>query len=129
MDLRNRIHVPYSDLNQEGPSIKNANQRSRAAAVLPRHRIFEEQPWYFLCQKKYVLDILQETGLLESKPADTPLDTSIKLVPDEGEQLVDQSKYKRIVGKLIYLTITRPEASLCKTKDSHIGELLQGFYF
>lgn len=83
----------------------------------------------FLCQKKYVLDILQETGLLESKPADIPLDTSIKLVPDEGEQLVDQSKYKRIVGKLIYLTITRPEASLCKTKDSHIGELLQGFYF
>ncbi|KAL6278328.1 hypothetical protein ACE6H2_021929 [Prunus campanulata] len=62
----------------------------------------------FLNQRKYVLDLLQEFGMLESKPARTPLDSKLKL-DMEGEPLRDIRYYQRLVGKLIYLTITRPD--------------------
>lgn len=35
-----------------------------------------------ISQRKYVLDILEETGFMNAKPMDTPIDPSVKLVPD-----------------------------------------------
>ncbi|XP_031101938.1 uncharacterized protein LOC116005841 [Ipomoea triloba] len=63
-------------------------------------------------QRKYVLDILEETGMTNCKPVDTPMDPNVKLLPRQGELLSDPSKYRRLVGKLLYLTITRPYISL-----------------
>ncbi|CAL9022379.1 unnamed protein product [Prunus brigantina] len=60
----------------------------------------------FLNQHKYVLDLLQEADMINSKPACTPLDSKLKL-DMEGEPLNNISHYQRLVGKLIYLTITR----------------------
>ena len=34
-----------------------------------------------MSQRKYVLDILEETGMLNCKPVDTPMDPDVKLVP------------------------------------------------
>ena len=34
-----------------------------------------------MSQRKYVLDILEETGMLDCKPVDTPMDLNVKLVP------------------------------------------------
>ena len=34
-----------------------------------------------MTQRKYVLDILKETGLLDCKPIDTPMDPNLKLLP------------------------------------------------
>nr|CAN64167.1 hypothetical protein VITISV_015919 [Vitis vinifera] len=34
-----------------------------------------------LSQRKYALDILEETGMLDCKPVDTPMDPNVKLVP------------------------------------------------
>ncbi|CAL8997969.1 unnamed protein product, partial [Prunus brigantina] len=62
----------------------------------------------FLNQHKYVLDLLQEADMINSKPACTPLDKEPKL-DMEGEPLNNISHYQRLVGKLIYLTITRPD--------------------
>ncbi|XP_073119562.1 uncharacterized protein [Henckelia pumila] len=62
-------------------------------------------------QRKYTIDILQEAGLLGAKPAKFPMEQSLKLTPTEGELLKDATHYRRLVGKLIYLTITRPEIS------------------
>ncbi|RVW12980.1 Retrovirus-related Pol polyprotein from transposon RE1 [Vitis vinifera] len=64
-----------------------------------------------LSQRKYVLDILEETGMLDCKPVDTPMDPNVKLVPGQGEPLGDPGRYRRLVGKLNYLTITRPDIS------------------
>ena len=64
-----------------------------------------------LSQRKYVLDILEETGMLDCKPIDTPMDPNVKLVPGQGEPLEDLGRYRRLVGKLNYLTITRPNIS------------------
>ena len=62
----------------------------------------------FLSQRKYVLDLLTETGLLGARPSDTPMDSSVKLSGDTGDFFPDIGRYRRLVGKLIYLTITRP---------------------
>ncbi|RVW21065.1 Retrovirus-related Pol polyprotein from transposon TNT 1-94 [Vitis vinifera] len=64
-----------------------------------------------LSQMKYALDILEETGMLDCKPIDTPMDPNVKLVPGQGEPLGDPGRYRRLVGKLNYLTITRPDIS------------------
>ncbi|XP_068329676.1 uncharacterized mitochondrial protein AtMg00810-like [Pyrus communis] len=62
----------------------------------------------FLNQRKYVLDLLKEANMSDAKPAITPLDSKIKPNLD-GTPLTDISYYQRLVGKLIYLTITRPD--------------------
>ncbi|CAN6725556.1 unnamed protein product [Malus baccata var. baccata] len=63
--------------------------------------------WLFLHQHKYVLDLLQEENMLDCKPGITPLDCRLRL-NIEGEAMHDVSYYQRLVGKLIYLTITHP---------------------
>ena len=42
-----------------------------------------------LAQRKYALDILEETGMLDCKPVDTPMDPNVKLVPGQRESLGD----------------------------------------
>ncbi|RVW30661.1 Retrovirus-related Pol polyprotein from transposon RE1 [Vitis vinifera] len=59
-------------------------------------------------QRKYVLDLLNETGMLGCKPAETPMDTTVKLEESDGSaQLIKEDI--RLVGKLIYLSHTRPD--------------------
>ena len=60
---------------------------------------------------KYILDILEETGLLGSKPVKTPMEPSVKLYEYQEELLSNPETYRRLVGKLNYLTITRPDIS------------------
>ena len=59
-----------------------------------------------ISQRKYVLDLLKETGMLGCKPTDTPMDSNDKLRNEEDSLLVDKGKYQRLVGKLIYLAHT-----------------------
>ncbi|XP_075498838.1 uncharacterized protein LOC142537165 [Primulina tabacum] len=60
-------------------------------------------------QRKYTLDLLKETGMLGSKPADTPMDANLKLVINSDDKQVDKGSYQRLVGKLIHLSHTRPD--------------------
>ena len=62
-------------------------------------------------QRKYALEILEETGILDCKPVNTPIDLNVKLIPAQGEPLRDPRRYQRLVRKLNYLTITRPDIS------------------
>ena len=66
-----------------------------------------------MSQRKYALDILQQVGTLDDKPSITPLNPVISLNNTDGEPLNDQdaSHYRTLVGKLIYLTITRHDLS------------------
>lgn len=64
-----------------------------------------------LSQRKYTLDILSEAGMLGSKPCETPMDPQLKLLPEEGVLFSDPGRYRRMVGKLNYLTVTRPDIS------------------
>ncbi|XP_075074543.1 uncharacterized protein LOC142162130 [Nicotiana tabacum] len=63
----------------------------------------------FLSQRKYTLDLLAETGKLGSKPCSMPMVPNTQLVKEDGELFEDPEKYRRLVGKLNYLTVTRPD--------------------
>lgn len=60
-------------------------------------------------QRKYVIDLLQETGMEGSKPAETPMDTTTKLGTGDNSPPVDKGRFQRLVRKLIYLFLTRPD--------------------
>ncbi|KAJ7969877.1 Retrovirus-related Pol polyprotein from transposon TNT 1-94 [Quillaja saponaria] len=62
----------------------------------------------FLSQRKYVLDLLEETGMLGCRPANTPIEANHKLQSGDGE-CVDRERYQRLVGKLLYLSHTRSD--------------------
>ena len=53
-----------------------------------------------MSQRKYILDILEETGMLDYKPIDTPMDPNVKLVPGQGEPLRDPRRYQRLARRL-----------------------------
>ena len=59
----------------------------------------------FLNQCKYMLDLLCEADMLECKPVKTPLDSKLQLTLD-GESFDQPQLYQKLMGKLIYLTIT-----------------------
>ncbi|GJS98484.1 ribonuclease H-like domain-containing protein [Tanacetum coccineum] len=67
-----------------------------------------------LNQRKYVLDLLSDYGIPACKPAKTPLQSKL-VVSNEAtidDPLLDNiNDYQKIMGKLIYLTNTRPDIS------------------
>ncbi|XP_047270440.1 uncharacterized mitochondrial protein AtMg00810-like [Capsicum annuum] len=73
-----------------------------------------------LNQRKYILELISEIGLAGAKPVLTLLESNIKLALVEydkvggisGDMVVqDATLYQRLVGKLMYATITRPDIS------------------
>ena len=59
------------------------------------------------------MDIITDTGMLGCKHVSIPLEQYHQLANDKGSVLADPKKYRRLVGRLVYLSITRPE--LCYT--------------
>ena len=64
-----------------------------------------------LSQKKFAIDLLTDSGFDCSKFVSTPLPYNCKLDPDSGELLHDPTHYRALVGKLNYLSHSRPDLS------------------
>ncbi|GKD36308.1 ribonuclease H-like domain-containing protein, partial [Tanacetum coccineum] len=67
-----------------------------------------------LNHKKYVLDLLSEYGMIACKPAKTPLMSKLVIsneASDKDPLLENIIDYQKLMGKLIYLTNTRPDIS------------------
>ena len=65
----------------------------------------------FVNQHKYTSDLIELADLHDSSPVDTPIEVNLKLSKDNGDLLPDPHTYRRLVGSLVYLTITRPDIS------------------
>ena len=65
----------------------------------------------FLSQKKYIGDLLKRFGMIEYNPLTTPMEQNLKLTSIEGKEFENATKYRQLVGSLIYLTTTRPDIS------------------
>ena len=68
---------------------------------------------FYLNQRKYVLDLLRDTGMTASKPSTIPIEQNHCLLDNQSALLKcsEASTYRQLVGRLIYLTITRPDLS------------------
>ncbi|RVW73201.1 Retrovirus-related Pol polyprotein from transposon RE1 [Vitis vinifera] len=63
----------------------------------------------FLSQRKYVLDLLQETGMSGCQPVNTPIEEGLKLCVEPNQVSTDKGRYQRLVGRFMYLAHTRPD--------------------
>ncbi|CAL2257036.1 unnamed protein product [Prunus armeniaca] len=63
----------------------------------------------FLSQRKYVMDLLVDTGMLDCKPTDTPIVENHKLGVYVDQVSTNRERYQRLVGRLIDLSLTRPD--------------------
>ncbi|KAH0738218.1 hypothetical protein KY290_036923 [Solanum tuberosum] len=69
-------------------------------------------------QRKFALELITDLGLTGSKPVATPMELNQRLTTAEmdehigvngDDKLEDAGPYRRLVGKLLYLTMTRPD--------------------
>ncbi|CAH9092150.1 unnamed protein product [Cuscuta epithymum] len=85
-------------------------------------------------QRKYCLELIDEFGLAGCKPVSTPIDPSQKLTPESGTPLQNPTSFRRLIGRLIYLTNTRPDISFAvqhlsqfvsNPRDTHLNAALR----
>ncbi|XP_057986074.1 uncharacterized mitochondrial protein AtMg00810-like [Hevea brasiliensis] len=62
-------------------------------------------------QRKFILDLIQDTGLSNAKAVTSPLPIALHLSPDTGDLLPNPNQYRRLVGRLLYVNLTRPDIS------------------
>jgi reverse transcriptase-like protein len=84
--------------------------------------VYRNNEGTFLSQRKYVKDILSDSGMENCVPALTPLSTGLKLTHESGDILNKPDIYRRLVGRLLYLGITRPDLSYAV---QHLSQFMQ----
>ena len=62
-------------------------------------------------QAKYAFELLSRAGLTDSKIVDTSVELNAHLTPIRGKPLFNPSLYRRLIGSLVYLTVTHPDIS------------------
>ncbi|KAL0435232.1 UNVERIFIED_CONTAM: Retrovirus-related Pol polyprotein from transposon RE2 [Sesamum radiatum] len=65
----------------------------------------------YIAQTKYVMDIIQDTGLAGGKTTSTPFPLGLKLSKECGTLLPNPDSYRRLIGCLLYLGFTRLDIS------------------
>ncbi|GJX19888.1 retrovirus-related pol polyprotein from transposon TNT 1-94 [Tanacetum coccineum] len=63
----------------------------------------------FFNQSKYIKEMLKKFGLEDSKPMKTPMSSDTKVTKDKECESVDSTKYRGMIGSLLYLMASRPD--------------------
>ncbi|KAK6153546.1 hypothetical protein DH2020_013185 [Rehmannia glutinosa] len=88
------------------------------------------QEGIYISQSKYTKELLKKFGIEEGRTVSTPMATNVKIDKDEKGKSVDESKYRGMIGSLLYLTASRPDilhaVCLCarfqsNPKESHMS--------
>lgn len=71
--------------------------------------VIRSEKGIFLSRRKYVIDLLKETGMLGCEPIGSPMEQNHGLEECFDQVPADKEQYQRLVGRLIYLSHTRPD--------------------
>jgi len=89
-------------------------------------QIKQSKEGIFLCQSKYCNNILEKFEMESCKAATTPMSTNCYLSADEVGTIVDQTKYRGLIGSLLYVTASRLDimfvVCLCARFQSSLKE-------
>ncbi|XP_042019056.1 uncharacterized mitochondrial protein AtMg00810-like [Salvia splendens] len=100
---------------------KNAKTMVRDLGV-PKYflglEIARNKKGIMISQRKYAMDLIRDAGLLGCKPSPVPMDPLKQLKQDSGNLMEDPSKYRRLIGRLLYLCITRADITFAVHKLS-----------
>ncbi|GJS46215.1 retrovirus-related pol polyprotein from transposon TNT 1-94 [Tanacetum coccineum] len=103
------------------------------------HTLVNQSPCgIFINQSKYVLEILKKYGMETCDPVGTPMEIKDKLDLDQNGSPVDATKYRSMIGALMYITSSRPDivhaTCLCaryqaKPTEKHLKEVKRIFRY
>ncbi|KAK6153470.1 hypothetical protein DH2020_013109 [Rehmannia glutinosa] len=63
----------------------------------------------FISQTKYTRDLMKKFGMEEKSSVKIPMNSSVKMDMDVDGKAVDQTRYRALIGSLLYLTASRPD--------------------
>ncbi|GKF23952.1 hypothetical protein Tco_0076274 [Tanacetum coccineum] len=66
--------------------------------------------------------MLKKIGLEDSKPIKTPMSSETKLTLDEDGEPIDDTKYRGMIGSLLYLTASQPDIMFSVCLCAHFQE-------
>ena len=66
---------------------------------------------FSISQEKYIQDLLARAALSDERTAETPMELNVNLRASDGELLSDPTRYRHLVGSLVYLAVTRLDIS------------------
>ncbi|KAF3646735.1 hypothetical protein FXO37_20309 [Capsicum annuum] len=71
--------------------------------------VLKEEQGIILSQRKYTLDLLNEFDVSHLPPAPSPMNPTVKFLGKSTSHMSDPSLYRHLIGKINYLTHTRPD--------------------
>ena len=101
-------------------------------------QVRQMQDGIFIHQTKYTKELIKKFGMDKSSKISTPMSTNLRLTEDKEGKDVDQTLYRRMIGSLLYLTVSRPDISfsigVCarfqsKPKESHLTAVKRIFKY
>ncbi|XP_050254698.1 uncharacterized mitochondrial protein AtMg00810-like [Quercus robur] len=81
-----------------------------AIMILPYFFVALAKALFYL-SSKYASELFSRVGLTDSKTVDIPVELNAHLTLTGGKSLSNPSFYRRLVGSLVYLIVTRPDIS------------------
>uniref|UniRef100_A0ACD5TPR3 Uncharacterized protein n=1 Tax=Avena sativa TaxID=4498 RepID=A0ACD5TPR3_AVESA len=73
--------------------------------------VFSISDGFYISQEKYIQDLLACAALGDERTVETPMELNVQLRASDGDPLPDPTRYRHLVGSLVYLVVTRPDIS------------------
>uniref|UniRef100_A0A803MQU8 Retrovirus-related Pol polyprotein from transposon TNT 1-94-like beta-barrel domain-containing protein n=1 Tax=Chenopodium quinoa TaxID=63459 RepID=A0A803MQU8_CHEQI len=104
-------YMPHKDVTSDQSESFNVSSSKVIEPTTYNQAKKDNNRGTFLSQKKYIRDIISDAGMEDCIPTSTPLSTDLKLSTEVGQLLDTLDTYRRLVGRLLYLGIPRPDLS------------------